>query len=258
MESFFIYKLIFSAMLGAVLGSFVNVLIVRWHEDKPLGGRSHCPKCKKTIKPRHLIPLVSWLWLKGRCAYCGKKISTQYVLVEVAALLLAVVASLRWDPFSQPMFWFEMVFSIGLLVPVVMDLRWKEVPVEQLVALGLFAAAFRLADGGWVAAASIAYGALAAALFFGLQILLSRGRWLGQGDWWFGLMMGMALGWPLAPFGILLAYLFGSIAAIAGLGVGKFTRRTQLAFAPALALGTMCAIWFSAPLLRMYEIYYSL
>lgn len=246
-----IFGILFAAVLGGILGSFFNVLILRWHTGKGIGGRSKCPQCKKTIKARHLIPIFSWLWLKGKCAYCGKKISSQYVLVEAVAMVLGIIAALRFDPFTHPMFWFEFLLSVGLIVPFVMDLRWKELPVEYLLGMGAAGLVFRL-SGAWsgtiyatgLAVSASIFAILIAAVFFGLQILLSKGRWLGAGDFYFGLMMAGVLGWPLVAVGVYAAYILGSVFAVAGLLSGKMTRKTRLPFAPALAAGTMVAVWF--------------
>jgi len=260
MEIEFYLRVVFAAVLGGILGSFGNVLIIRWHGGKSLGGRSQCPGCKRPIKPRHLIPVVSWLWLRGRCAYCVRKIHPQYVLVEAAAVCLGIVAAVRWDPFSQPQFWLEFLFSVGLLVPVVMDLRWKELPVEYLLGLGVFGAVFGLAGfSPWMPAGQLAVwpvllGVAAAAVFFGSQIVLSRGRWLGEGDFWFGLMMGLALGWPSVAVAVYAAYILGGAAALAGFLSGRLKLKSKLPFAPALAAGTMVAMWYG-PAIAEYFAY---
>ncbi len=255
---------ILAAIFGGALGSFSNVLIIRWHADTPLTGRSNCPACRKPIKPRHLIPVFSWVMLKGRCAYCGKGIHIQYFLVEVAATLLGIIAALRWDPFMQPVFWFEFVVTVGLLVPVVMDLRWQELPVEYLWGMGIFGLVYNLLGYGTLGletlgqrAVALACGMLFCGAFFGLQVVLSRGTWLGLGDFWFGLMMGAVLGWPLALAAVYLAYILGSCVALIGLVTGKFKRRSRLAFAPLLAAGTFCAIWLGPWILNWFHYAFS-
>lgn len=254
-----IFRMIFAAVLGGILGSFANVLIIRWHAGKPLGGRSHCPACKKTIKPRHLIPVVSWLWLRGRCAYCRRKIHPQYVLVEIAAAGLALVAAARWDPFVCPQFWSETAVTVGLLVPLAMDIRWKELPVEFMLglgALGLLAGGLGFSSwtaAGWASVLSALLAAVASTVFFGGQIVLSRGRWLGEGDFWFGLMMAMLLGWPLVAVAVYAAYVLGGSVAVIGFLSGRFGLKSRLPFAPALAAGTMVAMWYGPEAIRYVE-----
>lgn len=258
MEPERILGIIFAALLGGILGSFGNVLIIRWHSGKSLSGRSHCPGCKRPIKPRHLIPIVSWLWLRGRCAYCERKIHLQYVLVESAAFALGAIAAWHWNPFFQPQFWPEFLLTAGLLVPIAMDIRWKELPVEFMVGLGMLGAVFGLLGfspwlpGGASAAGSILLACAAVTVFFGGQIVLSHGRWLGEGDFWFGLMMGMMLGWPNIAVAVYAAYICGGLFALGGFLAGRFGLKSKLPFAPALAAGTMVAMWFGSPIIGYF------
>lgn len=260
MEPERVVGILFAAVMGGVLGSFANVVIIRWHEAAPITGRSHCPGCKRTLRPRHMVPVLSWILLGGGCADCKRKIHVQYPVVEALCAALAVVAAARWDPFGGMTsfgFLFELILSVGLVVPVVMDLRWKELPVEYLVGFGALLLALRGAwgiAGGEAAspgvlvwnAAAIAFGA---AVFL-VQIVLSRGRWVGQGDAWFGGVMGAALGWPGVILGIYFAYLIGGSVALAGLLGGVWKRGTRLPFAPALAAGTLCTVWFGERILE--------
>ncbi len=243
--------ILFSSLLGAALGSFANVIILRWHENAPITGRSRCPKCQKIIRPRHLVPVLSWILLRGRCADCGAKIHFQYPIIEAFAALLAVIAAIRHDPFVDIWpFVFELVVTIGLLVPVVMDLRWKELPVEFLLGLGIFAFLFRaisVSQDPRTFFSTLIGSALAVAgavIFFYVQILVSNGRWLGEGDVWFGGMMGAILGTPLLTgLALYVSYLCGGVFALVGLCVGALRPKSRIPFAPALAAGTLVALW---------------
>ncbi|MCC7357440.1 prepilin peptidase [Candidatus Uhrbacteria bacterium] len=249
---------IFGACLGACLGSFSNVIAIRWHAESTVFGRSACPSCKRQIKARHLVPIFSWLYLRGHCSNCGKKIHVQYPLVELAGLLLGLIAAIRHEPFSMytgPQFWFELIFSTALLAPLVMDIRWKVLPVEYLGGLSIIAAIINVIGFGVVTGfgfqtrlASVILGMAFAGLFFAFQVLASRGNWLGIGDIWLGVYMGAVLGWPLLPISIYLAYLIGGSVAIGGLLLGSLHRGDRLPFAPALVSGMFAAMWIG-PLL---------
>ena len=249
-----LWGVLLAALFGAVFGSFINVLAIRWHEGASIGGRSACPSCKSQLKAQHLVPIISWMVLRGRCAACHARIHPQYVAVEIAAALLAVIAALRWDPTnstSLPHFLFEFVVSLGLLVPLIMDLRWKEIPVEYVIALGACAAIARgliaRADGTatfWMTLAWTGVAVCAATAFFGGQIVMSRGKWLGQGDLWLGIGMAGILGLQGLGIALYLAYVVGGIVAGIALLAGLVKRRTKLPFAPALVAGTLGAIWF--------------
>lgn len=246
-------SVIFAAILGSVLGSFSNVVILRWHESASLLGRSQCPSCHRVIRPRHLVPIVSWLWLRGKCADCGKPIHFQYPLIELVCALLGVIAALRSSPFSAMpfQFWFEFIVSIAFVVPVVMDLRWKELPVEYMVGFALIA---------WFSHLSFTTSALIAVCipvaFFGLQYVLSRGKWIGSGDIWFGAVMGAVLVDPWkVVIALYCAYIFGGFVAAVGLISGKLKRGSRLPFAPALAAGTIVALWFGDRIINWFHVF---
>lgn len=239
------------AALGLCFGSFANVIIIRLHEMSSLHGRSHCVACNKVLRPQHLIPLLSWFWLRGRCAYCQEPIHIQYPLVELAGAILLVIAALRHDPFGSefPLFIFESVIYFGLLIIVGMDLRWKEMPLELMIGLGIFAVLFhvlRAQQTGMVLITieRLVLGAGVAVGFFGLQWLLSKGRWIGSGDIWFGGVMGFVAGWPGTAVALYLSYLAGGLVVACLLITGVIRRGMRVPFAPALATGLVLTLWF--------------
>lgn len=221
-------------------------------------GRSQCPSCHHVIRPRHLVPILSWLWLRGKCADCGKSIHYQYPLIELICALLGVIAALRSSPFGLApyQFWFEFIVSIAFVVPVVMDIRWQELPVEYMVGLTIFAAGFRWLThlSAFTSASFVALGI--PVVFFGMQYILSRGKWIGSGDIWFGTVMGAVL---LNPWNVIVAlyvaYLSGGFVGAVGLISGKFTRGSRLPFAPALVAGTMVALWFGDRITAWFHVF---
>jgi leader peptidase (prepilin peptidase)/N-methyltransferase len=239
------------ALLGMCFGSFVNVVIVRFHEMSSLQGRSRCTACHTVIRPRHLIPLFSWILLRGRCAYCQAPIHIQYPLVEFAGAALMILAAWRHNPLGPQLslFVFEAIVYFGLLVIVGMDMRWKELPLELMIGLGIFGLLFHLFRAQQIGVFSqtlreLLLGLSVAVIFFGLQWLASQGRWLGSGDVWFGGMMGLTLGWPKTPIALYLAYLVGGVI-VGFLFLLRIVRRgMRVPFAPALATGLLLAMWF--------------
>lgn len=243
----------FAAILGACLGSFANVLALRMHEMSSLMGQSHCVACQRIIRPRHLIPILSWLILRGRCADCGARIHIQYPIVEAVATFLVVVTAMRHPPFGGDLVFFviEAVMLVAILVMVVMDIRWQELPLELMIGVGVLALFARLAVVFLHVASPYDQGlALLVAcsipiVFFGLQWLISKGRWLGSGDIWFGAMMACVLGsWQSTVIALYAAYLLGG--AVAGMLYvsNRVTRGMRIPFAPALAFGLLTALWF--------------
>lgn len=242
-----LFRFLFAGVLGACFGSFANVLAIRLHSESSLLGRSKCPACNTPIRPQHLVPIFSWLALRGKCADCDAKIHIQYPLVEVAAACLAVVAASHFDPLTLPVFFAgEFFFSLALLVMVVMDVRWQELPLELMGTVGVLGALARVLmtedQKGEIYATGIAL--LVVLAFFGMQWAVSKGKWLGSGDIWFAAMMAGVLGWPLTGIAVYLAYLVGGSIVLLLFIFRIVKRGMRVPFAPALALGTLLAMWY--------------
>ncbi len=235
--------------LGAVFGSFANVLVIRMKDASSLWGRSRCVHCKSVIRPHHLVPIVSWFVLGGRCADCGKKIHIQYPLVEALAALLALVAFFRHDFLADPSrlaaFLFEFVFLLDMLVLVAFDLRWRLLPVEFMIGSALVFASWQLMTGALMFP-SVILGMVVGGGFLGVQVLISRGRWMGLGDPWAGALIGAALGWPMIAYALYATYIVGGITAIFLFLSGLAKRGARVPFAPFLATGALLAIWFGS------------
>lgn len=232
--------LILFPILGLILGSFFSVLITRLQTGEAgiIKGRSHCPSCKKTLGPLQLIPILSFLAQKGRCAFCKKAISPWYPALELStATLFFAVAYL--NP-GAGLFEMTLMLALGSVWVLIFfyDLKYKAIH-DLIVLPGIILAI--LGSFAWGDPLSSLYGALGGLVFFGGQWLLSRGRWIGSGDIGIGLLMGIQLGWPLLYTGILSGYLLGSCISITLLLTGKATRESQIPLGPFLALGTMLA-----------------
>lgn len=254
LETFVI--LLAAGIVGSLFGSFVNVVAIRAHENSTLTGRSKCMHCKKVLHPRHLVPILSWLLQRGKCAMCGEPINIQYPLIEFSAALFAVIAVARHLPDGA---WFmagyEFFFAVALLIFLVTDLRWMELPLELMVGTGivfsLWHMILRSASGEpalfvlW----SHALGCGLVASFFLFQYIVSRRRWIGSGDIWLGGMLGAVLGWPLAGIAIYLAYVFGGVAALGLLLAKKIKPGMRIPFAPALIAGAISALWWGPDVL---------
>lgn len=262
-------------VLGAALGSFGNVLVYRLRSGVTLGGRSRCLSCGKTLGVRHLVPIFSYIFQRGKCAYCGSRISAQYPFVEVAAGLLAVAAFWRSGldllmPSALPvtLFVIDLVLWELLLVIAVYDLRHKIIPdsfalllsvlglARALVALTGSAGATPAFDLNAVAAEwwspwlNLAAGPLLA-LPFALLWLLSRGRAMGLGDAKLAVGLGFAFGLGYGLTGIVLGFWIGALMSFALLLITRFRRnsggitmKSELPFAPFLVLGTLVTYIF--------------
>jgi len=240
-------------MIGAIFGSFINVVAIRVHEGSSLIGRSHCMHCHANLKFRHMVPILSWIMMRGRCAECGKKIHIQYPLIEAAAAVLAIiymVSFLNNGDLSRMLFNF--FFSVSLLIFVVMDIRWCELPLELMVGAGIV---FSIWDmllhvtenmSPVMIAWSHASGFSVATLFFLFQWVVSKKRWIGSGDIWFGAVLGAVLGWPLVGLAVYFAYIFGGATALGLIILKKLKPGARVPFAPALVAGALAAMWWGS------------
>ena len=243
--------LLVSAVFGAVIGSFINVVAIRSHDGTSIRGRSHCMNCKKTLHARHLVPVLSYLWQRGRCTECGKKINPQYPLVEIFGAFLAVITVLRYI-YTLDWLWmgYEFFFIMSLMIFVVTDIRWKELFLELMVGIGIVFSLYHMllrvsaGESWYLVAWSHLLGFSFITLFFFFQWFVSRKRWIGAGDIWLGAVLGAVLGWPIAGVALYFAYLFGGGLALFLLLTKKIKAGARVPFAPALIAGTMAAMWW--------------
>lgn len=263
------------AILGLALGSFINALVWRLHwqstaktKDQKakyaiLNGRSVCPNCKHRLDAIDLIPIISWLILKGRCRYCGQPISPQYPLVEAATPLLFIISYIFWPrPFTSQLifdFGLWLVFLTGLIAVAVYDIRWMLIPnriiypLLSLAFIQLFIKAGFL-DSGWHLALSSLLSLTVAGGLFYILFQVSQGRWIGGGDVKLGFLLGLILANPV------LSMLMLFTASIIGLGVVSpllITKRlnlnSRLPFGPLLILATIIVKLFGATLVMWYQ-----
>lgn len=226
----------FVFLFGLIFGSFGNVLIYRLPQGKSIGGRSQCPKCNKTIEAICLIPVVSYLILRGKCRHCHKHISWQYPLVELGSGVLAVVAA-----FIAPTFTSALVLALALwilfLISVV-DARIQGIPdIFNILFIALAFLYTTLAGEFDPLAFIIGVG------FFASQWIVSKGKWIGSGDVLLALGLSALLGrGELVLFMLFVSYILGALVAAILLITKKITRKDYIAFGPFLASGTLVAL----------------
>jgi leader peptidase (prepilin peptidase)/N-methyltransferase len=235
--------------LSPIVGSLLGLLVVRLPAGEGVVlGRSRCRSCSQPLRPLDLVPLASWLALRGRCRACGQKISRLYPAVELAAVLIAV-----WTALAVPgiVVWATAVLGWTLLALAVIDARALILPD----ALTLPLAACGLAVAWWLDAASLgghAVGAFCGWLGFWLIARLYRALrhrpGLGEGDAKLMAAAGAWVGWQGLPSVILIA----ALAALGAVAVAQVLRRpldaaTPIPFGPFLALG-LWLTWLYGPL----------
>lgn len=252
-------------IFGLAFGSFANVLIYRLPRGVSFVAlRSFCPVCGQAIRPYDNVPLLSYLWLRGKCRDCGTGISIRYPLVELLCGLLWLGVfwhpGLPWTPavhsWTFPVeLWPGFFFVTILLMVSGIDLDEQIIPnriilpsiVIGLASLGAVAGI----RGDYHVFIHAVYGMLIGGGFLGLiAVLVPRG--MGMGDAKLAAFMGIFLGFYILA-GLLLGFLLGSIAGIILLAAKRKGRRDRIPFGPFLAAGAVLALFWGEPLYRLYR-----
>ena len=254
-------------VIGLCLGSFVNALVWRLHEqDKKLSiatGRSICPNCKHKLAAGDLVPVLSWLSLGGKCRYCHKPISVQYPLVELAVAGLFIASYIWWPaafiPAQTAIFILWLVLLTGLVALLVYDLRWFLLPDRLVYPLGGIAAALAvitisIADNPSVALLNTILAVIVGGGLFYLLFQVSKGKWIGGGDVKLGGLLGLVAGTPArAALLIFFASLLGSFVSLPLLASHRLKRSSMIPFGPFLIIAAIIVQLFGAAMLHWYK-----
>ncbi len=239
------------AVLGLVFGSFGNVILSRMPQNESMHGRSHCPHCNRTLTAIELIPLISFAIQLRRCRGCGVIISWQYPLVEIAGMLLFIGAGSLANYSFFPAF--ALALSLwSMLIIGIIDARTQLIPDVLTITLTIAALIYHLLLGNLELS-----GALLGFVFFGLQWVVSRGRWVGSGDILLSVAIGILLGsWESMVIMLMAAYIIGALLVCVLLGLGTMTRTQQIAFGPFLVIGAMVSLLFGSRVLDWVTLHY--
>ena len=271
------FFLILMVFISLFVGSFLNVVIYRlpkmmelnWSEEcriylglKPHTELeklnlylpfSHCPRCKNVIRPWHNIPLISYVWLRGKCAYCNSAISIRYPLVEALTCIMSIYVVWRfgfsWTTAAS------LAFTWIIICLTFIDIDYHLLPDELTLLLlwvGLLSNVFNLFTSPQYAI----IGAIAGYIIFYLTKNIfewaTQKNGMGQGDVKFLAALGACLGWQMLPLIILLASLSGIFFALIHMIVKHEFKSVPLPFGPYLAVaGWVCLIWGNE-IMRIY------
>jgi leader peptidase (prepilin peptidase) / N-methyltransferase len=259
---------------GAIIGSFLNVVIYRLHTGRSLEGRSHCLSCAAPLRVWELIPLFSYLGLRGRCGHCKARFTARYFGVELLTATLFTMTTLFFLSDIILLGIFLLVVSL-LVVVFVYDLRHMIIPDEYVVALIVAALARELylaffITGSWIPFVFSALAATGAAAFFYALWFMSQGRWIGFGD--------VKLAWPLALLlgsggvfsMVVLSFWIGAAVSLILLGIatlvsrtggkpllrfglGTLTMKSAVPFAPFLIVGFLVVLFLRVDVLALFS-----
>lgn len=239
------YILIF--LLGITVGSFLNVCILRIPAGESIvTGPSHCPKCGRKLKWYELIPIFSFLALRGRCSGCKSSISAQYPLIEALNGCVWILIFAVMD--LSPQMALACLLASALIVVAVIDARTMEIPSGTTITifvLGVIAAA---AD--WQNWLSHLIGLFAVSLPLFLLFAATKGRGIGGGDIKLMAGCGLFLGWKLVIFGFFAGCILGAVIHLSLMALKKASR--ILSFGPYLSLGVLVSLLFGERIINWY------
>ena len=279
-------------ILGLVIGSFLNVVIFRLEtEEKIVNDRSKCPNCKHILSWKDLLPVFSYISLKGKCRYCQKKISIQYPLVELITASLFVFVFSYFFITTEKYFIVNILFYLFIIsvfiVISVYDLRHYIIP-DKIIYIAIAIAIFynlyidtslhfvihSVFNGfefffqtecfsqnlklffDFLFMNSIFINHFLAAFisfgFFLVIIIFTKGKGMGGGDAKLGFLMGLILGWPLVLLAIFLASVSGSIIGVALIIGKKKKAKSMIPFGPFLVFGTVLSIFYGEGIVKWY------
>ena len=239
--------IIIGIVTGLIWGSFLGVVKSRLDDPKLIfWGRSKCPKCKKTLGAFDLIPILSFLVLRGRCRYCKKPIAPLHLAVEILSAILAVAV---YTVFGLNIASVFLYLSLSfLLMASLSDIEDQEVDVAFFI-IGL-ATAIIFNVLSHFSLESIIYGAITFALIPFLLYLISHEKWIGLGDAFFALWAGILVGFPQSLLMVFVAFFLGALFGIIKLLAGASSHR--IAFGPFLALSAVLGVFWSRVILDYY------
>lgn len=242
------YLLLF--VLGTVIGSFLNVVIYR----VPLGESivappSHCPKCNTRLKPWDLIPLLSWLSLKGKCRYCAAAVSYRYAFVELLTGLFFVFTYIQVG-IDNILIVYLLLTSI-LIADTFIDFDHFILP-DGLHAFGAVGFILLNLVFSFIPWQDAGLGIIVGMTPLLLLVLLTRGNGMGLGDVKLMAMLGLFLGWKLTLLTLLLSFILGGIFGVLLLVTKVKTRKDPIPFGPWIAMAAFIAMHWGEEIIKLY------
>ncbi len=261
-------------LVGLCFGSFINALVWRVHQQSKAQspkhkarysisrGRSVCVHCEHQLAATDLIPVLSWVLLRGRCRYCKKPISAQYPLVELITAGLFILSYVLWPEIQNGWEWAQfgawLALLVGLIALAVYDLKWMLLPNRILYPLyvvgGIFVlTGLPLTDDALSYLANVVLSVAIGGGIFYLLFQLSKGKWIGGGDVKLGFLLGAVALKPLQTMLLLfLASIFGLIFSLPLLTKNKKLKSVRIPFGPFLILGAVVTVLFGQQIIDWY------
>lgn len=248
--------------LGFFIGSFLLVVADRFGTDRSFAsGRSVCEKCHVTLRAIDLLPVVSFVLLRGQCHGCHSKISWRYPAIEcLTAILFGLVAWRYTIPILLPVGFLsthlgvfllrDLIFVSLLLILFLIDARDGILPDTFTLPGIVVITAINLYLG--IPIAAILIGGFVIGGFFAFQFFVSKGTWVGDGDIRLGALLGAMFGLAQGLLALMIAYIIGALFAVMLISKKKVNMKSTLSFGPFLAIAGWVVLFFGSYLIRRY------
>lgn len=245
-------------IIGLVIGSFLNVCIYRLQKQASISKpRSHCPNCKHQLRFWENIPVLSYVFLKGKCSNCKTKISIRYPLVEILTALVFVVIYYYFD-ISIETFLLMLFFSIVIIITFI-DIDVQLIP-NKLLIIGIFPIiAFILIKQPNPYLDHIAGAMLLAVVFYIIGYigkLIYKVDSMGMGDVKYAAVIGLLLGWEKGILAFIIAFFSAAVIIVIVSMYKKLDRKQRIPFGPFLSIGCFVAFFWGTDILNWYLGFY--
>jgi prepilin signal peptidase PulO-like enzyme (type II secretory pathway) len=259
--------LILVFLFGTALGSFIAVISNRYNTGLPfLSGRSVCFSCNAQLQTKDLFPIFSFLFLMGKCRYCGSKIPTETFFVEI---LMGILSILAFSINHNSYFIILLIFGVILLISVY-DLKHFIIPDSFLLFLFLFSFLYLFFFSSFLFSlllTSVISG-IVLALPFLLIFLISKGTWFGLGDVKYITVLGFLLGFSQGLSAIVLAFWIGAVFALVAMSLKKIapyinlpflknnlTIKSEIPFGPFISIGIIVSLYLGLDIFHIHELF---
>ena len=236
-----------------IIGSFLNVCIYRIPRGESIAfPGSHCPHCSTPLKPIELLPVISWLALRGRCRTCGVKISARYPAVE---LLTGVLVTLVYLSYGLSVSFFAISFLTLLLIVITfIDLDHQIIPdgLNMLVAVGgIIHLAYGLISNNGITIGQAVWGVLVGGGFFLAIAIVSNGG-MGGGDIKLMAALGLWFGWQGILLVMFLSFIIGGVVSVGLLMARRKGRKSMVPFGPFIGVGAYLTAVYGSQMIEWY------
>ncbi len=242
-----IYYSILFFILGLAFGSFFNVLIYRLPESENfINSRSYCPKCNTKLKYYDLIPIISYITLKGKCRYCQKRISIRYPLIELLTALLYTISYLY---FGLSLYLLMVILLISLLIIITfIDLDYMIIP-HSLTITGIVVFTLYQLIINQESILTYLYGLIFGFAFLAIFVFFNA---MGGGDAMLAAMFGMFFGLEKTFVLLMISFIIGGIFSLIVVILKKKDRKDKIPFGPFLTTAALLMVFFDSYFLSIY------